>query len=92
MDNLGSQVFKIEQSLDKGVIELSLKDLTYEAKELEPSNPKTPFDSAIEEAFQFMNELKHSKLSDQATKDIVESDSKRECIKWYMDQNTTDEK
>ena len=46
--------------------------------------PSTPFDTQIEQAFAFQNDLKLSELSDKSLRAVVEGDGKKDCIEFYL--------
>jgi hypothetical protein len=83
----------VESALDHGNMKLNLPTLA-ELDEPLVSNPETsksPFDQQIEAAFQFYNEVKISELNERATNTIVEMETKREILEWYINEQKISE-
>jgi hypothetical protein len=88
LDNLGEQLYKLELSL-VGDLKLRLDEVTSGANELVRDQIKTPYDAKIEEVKQFFSyDLRESDLANRAIKTVVENNTKREIINYYIEQQT----
>lgn len=88
LDNLAAQLYKLELSLT-GDLKLRLDQVTSGEKEPVRDQIKTPYDAKIEEVKQFFSyDLRESDLANRAIKTVVENNTKRELINYYIEQQT----